>query len=368
MPRLLTHWALVPVLAVLALAAPPLLPSGASAAELPAARSARITAMVEEFRRANRIPGMSVAISIDGDTVYARGFGEARPGVAASERTIYPVGTITQQFTAGAILLLQERGFGVGRGKLAVGDPLTNFFRGMEFWRDANVEHLLTHTSGVPALSESIFYEQRLYSRIDQKQVLDFIRARDLDFEPGTRYRFSHSNYFLLAQIVEIGLDLYYYDYVETEIFRMLGMEDSTFLSRQPLGNRAQGHAGDNTPAPEVNPNLFLGSADATSTVLDLQKWNRELVRGKLFSADSRKVMLGRYVVDEQMRAFYGAGFHTRPGDFVEIFTIGELPGFTAINKILLRGGKDTYVTILTNKAGVRAIDALSSRLAAVAN
>ncbi len=346
---------------------------------LPAGKRQQIDALLESFRRAQRIPGLSAAITVNGSIVYGEGFGQARPGVKAARDTIYPIGQVTQQFTAGAIMLLQQRGLGMGGGKLSVSDKLTAYFTGVTHWSQASLANLLTHTSGVPALQDSIFYEERIYSQphiITLRRVLDFIKGRDLLFTPGTQWKYSDSNYFLLANVVEIGLELRYHDYIESEFFELFQMTRSNFLSRQALNQRAYGTIG-GKPAAEVNPNMLFGSADATSTAMDLQAWSHAVMRTKLFTAKSRGLMFGQYIALPTMIAPYGAGFYVRRGaGWHEYFTIGNIPGFTAINKILHRPGKDPYaissgqdiyVAILTNAGKVKGLDRLATQIALIA-
>lgn len=346
---------------------------------LPAGKRRQINAILERFRRANRIPGLSAAITVNGFIVYGEGFGQARPGVKATRYTIYPIGQITQQFTAGAIMLLQQRGLGMGGGKLSVNDKLTAFFVGVTHWREASLANLLTHTSGVPALRDSIFYEERIYSQphvITQRRVLEFIKGRDLLFKAGTQWKYSDSNYFLLANVIEIGLELFYHDYISSEFFELFLMPSSNFLSRQPINQRAFGTIR-GKPAQEVNPNMLFGSADATSTAMDLQAWSNAVMRTKLFTAKSRSLMFGQYIALPGMIAPYGAGYYVRKGGgWNEYFTIGNIPGFTAINKILHRPGKqpyakasgqDIYVAILTNADKVKGLDRLATQIALIA-
>ncbi len=346
---------------------------------LPAGKQRQIDALLEQFRRAQRIPGLSAAITVNGYIVYGKGFGQARPGVKATRNTVYPIGQVTQQFTAGAIMLLRQRGLGMGGGKLAMSDKLTAYFKGVTHWRDASVGNLLTHTSGVPALKDSIFYEERIFSqahRITQRRVLEFIKARDVLFTPGTQWKYSDSNYFLLANVIEIGLELFYHDYITSEFFELFLMPRSSFLARQPLNQRAYGTI-KGKPAPEINPNMLFGSADATSTAMDLQAWSNAVMRTKLFDPKSRSLLFGQYIALPGMIAPYGAGFYVRKGGaWNEYFTIGEIPGFTAINKILHRPGKDTwgkasgqdiYVAILTNADKVKGLDRLATQIALIA-
>jgi len=331
------------------------------------AKQARVEAIARGFMRGRRIKGMSIAIGGNGKLLFATGFGEARPGLPSGKNTIYPIGEITQQFTAAALLWWQDRKYRAA-GIVRVNDPVSEYFFGVAHWQGMKLAHLLTHTSGLPLLTESVFYQERLYSNIKTEKILDFVKGRDLAFKPGSRFRRSHSNYFLIAQIIEVGLELFFQDYVRTEIYTLNKMTRSGFIGTTALGRRAQGYI-KGKPSKEVNPTMFFGSADATSTAIDLIKFDRQLMRGKLFSAAARTAMFGKHIRAEQ-GLWYGAGWYIRDrGGRQEYFGIGRLPGFTSINKIYrnTKANTDYYVVVLTNADNVRGLEALADRLQAAA-
>lgn len=326
----------------------------------------QVTAVLEQFRRARRIRGLSAAISVNGKIVYSVGLGFERPGKRATAHSIYAIGQITQQFTAGAILLLQQR----GHGKIKIRQSLNEYFAGVVHWRNASIGHLLAHSSGIPDLRTSVFFRERVYSRVPQSRVLGFIKARSLKFQPGRQFEFSDANYFLLANVIEVALELFYHDYIKSEFYQPLLMKRSGFLRTQPIAWRAAGWLGQRR-AQEVNPHIFFGSADATSTAMDLQNWNFGLMRTKLFLPISRRILFTPFVYSANAKAHMGAGFYVRQaaGGWREYFSFGVMPGYTGINKILHQpaSGRDVYVTILTNQSAVPGLDPLSTRIARIA-
>ena len=334
---------------------------------LPAAKQARVEAVAQAFMRARGIKGMSVGIGANGKLLLATGFGNARPSLPSGKNTIYPLGEVTQQLTAAALLWWQDRKYKVA-GDVRVNDAVTESFFGVSHWQGMKIAHLLTHTSGLPLLRESVFYKERLYSDIKSEKILDFIKGRDLSFKPGARFQPSHSNYFLIAQIIEVGLELFFHDYVRTEIYNLNNMRRSGFIGTTALGRRAQGYI-KGKASREVNPQMFFGSADATSTVLDMIRFDRQLMRGKLFSAAAKRAMFGKHV-NAGRGLWYGAGWYVRDlGGRREYFTVGRLPGFTSINKIYQNTAADTdwYVVVLTNSDNVPGIEGLADRLRAAA-
>jgi len=333
-----------------------------------AAKQARIAAVARGFMRARGIKGMSIAVGGNGKLIHATGYGEARPDLPSGKNTIYPIGEITQQITAGALLWWQDRKY-KSAGDVRVNDAVTEYFFGVAHWQGVKIAHLLTHTSGLPLLTDSVFYQERLYSSIKSEKILDFVKGRDLAFKPGTKFRPSHSNYFLITQMIEIGLELAFQDYVRTEIYKLNNMSRSGFLATTALGRRAQGYI-KGKPSREVNPTMFFGSADATSTVIDLIKWDRQLMRGKLFSAKAKRAMFGKHIRAGKTGLWYGAGWYVRDrGARKEYFTNGRLPGFSAVNKIYKNtsSGTDFYVVILTNADSVKGLEGLADRLLAAA-
>ena len=333
-----------------------------------AAKQARVAALARGFMRARGIKGMSIGIGADDKLLLATGYGEARPGLPSGKNTIYPIGEITQQFTAAALLWWQDRNY-QNAGPVRVNDPVTEYFFGVAHWQGMKLGHLLTHTSGLPLLTDSVFYEERLYSSIKAHRILDFVKGRELAFRPGEKFRASRSNYFLIAQVIEVGLRLFFHDYIQTEIYDLNGMTRSGFLGTTPLSRRAQGYAG-GRPSREVNPTMFLGSADATSTAADLIRFDRGLMRGRLFTAEAKRAMFGRHIRAGKGNLWYGAGWYVRgAGARQAYFTTGRIPGFSSINKIYRNtaAGTDHYVVILTNGDRVTGLEGLADRLLAAA-
>ncbi|MCY4191312.1 MAG: serine hydrolase [Rhodospirillaceae bacterium] len=330
-----------------------------------ATKQAQVEAIARGFMRRRGIKGLSMAVGRNGKLLIATGFGEARPGLPSGKNTIYPIGKISQQFTAAALLWWQDRKYR-SVGIVRVNDPVSEYFFGVAHWQGMKLAHLLTHTSGLPQLAESVFFQERLYSSVKAEKILDFVKGRELAFRPGSQFRQSHSNYFLIAQIIEVGLEVFFQDYIKTEIFALNEMTKSGFIGTTSLSRRAQGYI-KGKPSKEVNPTMFFGSADATSTAIDLVKFDRQLMRGQLFSAAARAAMFGKHIrVDRGL--WYGAGWFIRDrGGREEYFSIGDLLGFTSINKIYrnTEADSDHYVVVLTNADKIRGLEVLADRLLA---
>jgi D-alanyl-D-alanine carboxypeptidase len=159
----------------------------------------------------------SVLLARGGKVILSRGYGLANfeLGVANKPETKFRLGSITKQFTAAAILQLQEQ------GRLGIGDPISKYIPGSPgAWSSVTVHHLLTHTSGIHSYTDNAGYPDHMRERAGTP--LEFVnRFRNLspDFDPGTKFHYDNSGYFLLGVIIEQVSGLKYEDYLRKYIF-----------------------------------------------------------------------------------------------------------------------------------------------------
>ena len=281
----LSHWLMLP-LALL----PPLL--GCSCEQH---QSRDLQGRVDEYLAAqeevNHFMG-SVLIARDGVPLFRKGFGPANieHDVPNTAKTKFRLGSLTKQFTAAAVLLLQEEGL------LDVRDPIgKHIVDPPESWADISIHHLLTHTSGIPDFTSFTDYTETwmIPSRPD-KTMLRF-RNKALDFPPGEKLAYSNSNYTLLAMIIEYVSGMRYEEFLRKNIFTPLDMKDSGHDAfAAVLKHRASGYVlGEDGPehAPYCDMDLPIGGGDLYSTVDDLLKWDQALYTDSLLSDKSRKAM-----------------------------------------------------------------------------
>ena len=145
--------------------------------------------------------GLSIIATQHGNTVYHKGFGQAdiELSVPMDKDYIFRLGSITKQFTASAILQLEEK------GKLSVQDPLSKYFPeyGTE-GKEVTIEHLLTHTSGIPSYTNAPEWDDEAQKRHFEPMDLILEYATDtLEFDPGTEWNYNNTGYFMLGMIVE---------------------------------------------------------------------------------------------------------------------------------------------------------------------
>ncbi len=287
----------------------------------------------------------SVLVARNGNVVLKCGVGLAdiSTNAANTPSTKFLIGSVTKTFTAAAILRLEEK------GKLSLNDPIVKYLPEYPAKTGARVaiHHLLSHTSGVP---EAATVPQQLGDIAKSKKPQDLIalfKDRPLDFEPGQKYQYSNSGYVILGAIIEKGSGQSYYDYVEDNIFRPLGMKDSGYsedYSTRPGFARGYGEGpeGKLVPAPYIHPSLGYAAGALYSTVEDMLKWDQALSSEKILSRRSLDKMF-RPVKDD-----YGCGWLiTETFGRKDIFHGGGTPGFSAW--VERWSGERTFVVVLAN-------------------
>lgn len=286
----------------------------------------------------------SVIVTMEGETIVSSGYGMANRelGVPNTSSTKFRIGSITKQFTAMAVLLLQEQ------GRLHVHDRVGDYLSNVpESWQGLTIHQLLTHTSGLMHSWSLPGFAEIAMVPISLDETLELFFGEPLRFEPGTSYEYSGLGYFLLAKIVEVVSGHSYDGFLDTEIFAPLGMVDTgpdrpeTLLEGRAAGYvEAQDGAVQNAPA--IFAPILTGGGHLYSTVEDLSRWNRGLARQALISADAYEQM---YRPEMQ-----GYAYGWRVGRLRDKPTLshgGGLPGFNAY--ILRLPEDDLCVVVLTN-------------------
>jgi CubicO group peptidase (beta-lactamase class C family) len=230
------------------------------------------------------------------------------------------LGSVTKQFTAMAILLLQEQ------GKLSTDDLVSKHINAApEAWKDVTIHHLLTHTSGIPSFTSLPSYMPSMPLPSTPIQTLDRVRELPLEFTPGEKFTYSNSGYVLLGQIIETVSGMSYEAYVDEMIFRPLDMTSTGYdhhakvLPRRATGYRRSG--GELQTALYLDMTIPHAAGALYSTVEDLHRWSVALDDGKLISAEAQTKMftpvLENYgygwAIDEHFgrpRASHGGGIN----------------------------------------------------------
>lgn len=307
------------------------------------AAASRFTPYMEAAAAVDGFSG-AVLVSRGNQTLYEAGFGLAdrEHDVPNTPVTKFRLGSITKQFTAMAVMILQER------GKLNVDDLIgTHLGEIPDAWKEITIRHLLTHTSGVPNYTNFFGMMQttvRTPATVDR--VIASFRDRPLDFKPGERFSYSNSGYILLGRIIEKASGQTYERFLKQEIFDPLGMADTGYDHRETvLPGRAEGYErkGETIQNADYIDMVWPFAAGALySTVRDMATWDRALTAGKLISKDSYKAMFTPF----KDGYGYGWGITTRDGH-TEISHGGGIHGFQT--QIIRVPDEGLCVVVLSN-------------------
>lgn len=253
--------------------------------------------------------GVSVLVSQDGKIIYEKGFGYADVGnkVPVSPDSKFRIGSITKQFIATCILKLQEQ------GKMSVQDKLSKYIPGFPRGDEVTIQHLLTHTSGIHSYTNRPAFMKYLTMPITSAALVDTIEAYPYDFNPGDRYQYNNSGYFLLGYILEKLSGKSLAVYLNETLFKPLGMNNTgIYETTKVLDNEAYGYSYSNdTIIKAVNWDMsWAGGAGALySTTKDLYTWNEALFNGKVLSDASLNAAFTKTELNNKEKIDYGFGW-----------------------------------------------------------
>ena len=272
----------------------------------------------------------SVLIARNGRVVFLKGYGEANLewAIPNTPSTRFRIGSLSKQFTAAAILLLEER------GKLRVEETVATYLRNVpNGWKAITIANLLNHVSGIPEYTQ--LPDAPSWSAVPSttpEQLMSRFRDLPLDFAPGQDIRYSNSGYVVLGALIESISGQSYESFLRQNIFQPLGMKDSGYDSNAALiPRRASGY--ELTPSgPRNAPFVETSNVPAAlySTTEDLLRWEEGLFGGKVLSASSLRKMTSPLRVKEATM-HYGFGLVISRGEDDDRLVIehgGRISGF----------------------------------------
>jgi len=260
--------------------------------------AARMEELVQSYVTAKQFMG-SVLVSQQGKILLSKGYGSANLEweIPNSPSTKFRLASVTKQFTAASILLLEER------GKLKVEDPVKKYMADAPAaWDKITIFHLLTHTSGIPNFTSFPDYRSTRATPATPESLVARFRNKPLEFQPGEKWNYSNSGYVLLGYLIEKISGQSYAEFVLQNIFNPLGMKDSGYDSNSAIiAHRAAGY----TPAVKgpvnagfVHTTIPFSAGALYSTTEDLLKWEQGLFGGKVLSSASLEKMTAPFKRD----------------------------------------------------------------------
>ncbi len=295
----------------------------------------------------------AVLVGIRGKIAFEKAYGpgDEEWGARNTVQTKFRIASLTKQFTAACILLLQER------GRLNVHDPISQYLPGLpEKWQAISIHQLLTHTSGIPNYTSSPEIVKLNRTGATPQEMVALVRDKPLDFAPGTNWAYSNTGYILLGMIIEKLSGESYADFLKRNIFATLSMSDSGYdVARNILKERASGYDiidGHLVNADFIDMSIPFSAGAIYSTVEDMYRWSEALsVPGKLLSAESLQQMFTEYQEATHEGQHYGYGVvisHLKFGRLL-YYHGGGVEGFSS--SIQRYPGDRVCIVILSNLA-----------------
>ena len=252
--------------------------TSAHAQHIVGTRDVRALSADSVFQRFDRTdsPGCALGVYQDGNVLYARGYGMAslEHGVALSPRSVLDVGSISKQFTAMAMLLLEKD------GKISLDDPIRKYFPEMPAYADkVTLRRALSQTSGLRDLYTMMGQTGRAFEGDTVDALRIITRSAEPNYEPGARYLYTNSGWILAAQIVYRLTGKTLAQFAEERIFAPLGMHDTRYLADAALiiPNLATGYSprsgGGYRVARSSYDGSIMGAGAVHTTVEDFGRW-----------------------------------------------------------------------------------------------
>lgn len=271
--------------------------------------SEAVDPLVEAAMKQDHIPAISVGVERRGEVLLAKGYGFAdlENRVPATEHTVYRIGSVTKQFTAAAVLLLAER------GAVGLDDDIRLYLPDYDtHGRRILVRQLLNHTCGIKGYTEIPAFWQQSREDLSPARLMELFAEPPLEFEPGDRWQYSNSGYYLLGQIIEKASGWTYEDFLRDEIFRPLGLDESWYLDNAPIvPNRAEGYEvrdGRVVNDEPLSMRLPFSAGSLGASVHDLLAWRRALSGGRVITAASLAQMTTPGRLNDGKPLTYGFG------------------------------------------------------------
>lgn len=334
---------------------------------LAASKAESIDALVRKYNELRQFNG-AVLVADESGVIHKKGYGYANFEwqIPNTPDVRFRLGSITKQFTSMVIMQL------VAEGKVKLDDRITTHLT--DYRKDTGdritIAHLLNHTSGIPSYTGLPgFFANEARDPYSPDAFVKKWTSGDLEFEPGTKWAYNNSAYFLLGAIIEKVTGKTYAEALQERIFDPLGMKASGYdLSAPLIPKRASGYAlagGKYVNAPYLDMTIPYAAGSLYSTVEDLYLWDRALYTEKLLKDDLKKQMFTPGLQD------YGFGWGIKKKKLddqkTELNTIEHGGGIHGFNTLLVRvPERKELVVLLDNTSRGDMLDGLAASILSI--
>ncbi|HZS52962.1 MAG TPA: serine hydrolase domain-containing protein [Bryobacteraceae bacterium] len=310
------------------------------------------------------VPSASIAVIQDGKLLWSKAYGYADLANhrKADVSTRYAVGSISKQFTVAAILLEQER------GKLSLDDKVAKYFPELTRANEVTIRQLLSHTSGYEDYAPQDYIIPEWTRPTTPREILDRWAKKPLNFDPGTRWQYSNTNYVLAGEILEKISGQKLLPFLKENFFAPLDMSsagdcevhspaDATAYTRYALGPPR--------PVRREARGWYFAAGELCMTPSDLAKWDIAFLEKKILATNSYAEFTHEVKLTDGKGTHYALGLSvSETNGTPSISHSGEVSGFLASNTLF--PAKNIGVIVFSDEDGVNLIGALSQQLSSV--
>src|SRR5712691_8114369 len=324
--------------------------SAAAQSQLSSDVQEKINKLAAEALAKTGVPSASVAVVKNGQIVYVKAYGDARiePKTPATPEMRYSIGSISKQFTATAMLLLQEQ------GKLSLDDKVAKFLPYLTRAKEVTIRQLLSHTSGYQDYWPQDYVMPMMLQPVTAEKIMDLWARKPLDFEPGTKWQYSNTNYVIAGVIVEKASGMPLLRFLGEKVFTPLEMKSVQDTDQEKLGDTdPAGYLryalGPLRPAPKEGNGCLFAAGELAMPAQDLARCYISLMDQKLMKPSSYHEFETEVLLKNGSGTHYGLGVDvgTEAGHRA-LSHGGEVSGFTAQNIVF--PDERVAVAVLTNQ------------------
>ena len=328
-----------------------------AAQSVPAVSPAELDSIVRANIAGKEIVGLSVGVMQNGKVVLAKGYGMASlaTNTPVTPTTMFPIGSVTKQFTCSTALLLAED------GKLLMSDPVSKYFPSLTRAADITLLDLGQHVTGYRDYYPLDYVDREMQKDVTANAIIQEYATRPLDFEPGTRWSYSNTNFTILSAVAERVSGQPFGTFLAHRIFGPLGMNHTSF---DPPTNGAAVATGytywalnDPTPAQPEGKGWTGGAGGIWSTPTDLLAWDLALVTGKILSPASYRMLTTARRLSDGRSTGYGCGDGGDDRGATIMLSHGGAVSGSVTQNTLLPASRSAVVLLANSETGLDAID-----------
>lgn len=293
-------------------------------------------------------PGGEFLVAKAGKPIYQKAFGKANIelDVNLTAENVFQLGSITKQFTAIAILMLEEQ------GKLAINHTISKYIPDYPSGDSITLHHLLTHTSGIKDFTKMKTIRDIAQKEMTPSMLVDFFKNEPTNFKPGEKFEYSNSGYVLLGYIIELVSGESYKDFIEKNIFQKAEMNHSYYATEsQIINKRAYGYHKKESGYINktiINYSIPFSSGSLMSTASDMLKWQNALNQNLLLNPKTTAKAFTKYKLNNGEEFTYGYGwFFKEINGTTTTGHSGSIFGFKTMSVYI--PSEDIYVIGLSN-------------------